>query len=218
MYESRTITIDGSGLSESDSIISNNLYSAKVSIIAPIYEYFPLLAPALISQTYQNWELFCIHDGSSKTVRSWIDAFNDDRIKYIETETRFNDWGHSLRAFGLTLIDNDSDFILHTNMDNYYVSIFLEKMVSTFEAYLPKKIVALFCNMLHNELEFCTKNSSLEFGRIDCGSILWRTSVALELGWEERHRASDWNVILAGVMKYGRHRFAHLDATYFIHN
>ena len=185
----------------------------KVSVIAPIYDYFPTLAPAMMAQTHQNWELVCIHDGPNEKVKSWIEKLDDERIIYMETERRYNDYGHTLRAIGLNYI-TDPSFILHTNMDNYYVPIFLEEMVAQFK----EDAVALFCDMVHSHKGYKLFSTWLERAAIDCGAVLWEAKAALQLGWKSREFHADWLHIDEGLQKFGKERFYKHAMPFFIHN
>ena len=185
----------------------------KVTVIAPIFEYFPILAPSMIAQRYQNWELICIHDGPNERVKNWIGMMEDPRIKYMETDNRYNDWGHTLRTIALGYIE-DTDFILHTNMDNYYVPVFLDCMLQHF----GEHDVALFCQMIHSHKEYHLWDSWLERAAIDCGAMLWRAKPALELGWKSRQFCADWDMIAEGIVKFGAERFKKISMPFFVHN
>ena len=185
----------------------------KVVVIAPIFEYFPILAPALIAQTHKNWELIIIHDGPNKQVEEWIEMMGDERIKYHETEKRYNDYGHTLRAIGLGYV-TDGDFILHTNADNYYVPVFLEDMI----AHIGDEDVAIYCNMIHSHKDYTVFNSYLTRAAIDCGAILWDARKALELGWKSTEFHADWLLVEDAIKAYGKERIKKVSFPYFVHN
>jgi len=76
----------------------------KVIFVSPIYNSFPVLAVSLIEQTYENWELLIVHEGPQDDIgeigKSIIES--DKRIRFIETDKRANDWGHTPRQLGLS--------------------------------------------------------------------------------------------------------------------
>ena len=62
----------------------------KVTIITPLYNSADLIRETLdsvLSQTYANWELILVDDGSTDDTRQVIGAYLDDpRFKYIRQE------------------------------------------------------------------------------------------------------------------------------------
>lgn len=64
--------------------------SKKVSIIMPVYngeKYLEAAIDSIRNQTYKNWELIIINDGSTDNTENIINQYADDRIKYITNET-----------------------------------------------------------------------------------------------------------------------------------
>jgi glycosyltransferase involved in cell wall biosynthesis len=60
-----------------------------VSIISPTYnheKYISTCISSAISQTYQNWEMIVVDDGSTDRTPDIIKSFSDNRIKYIRQE------------------------------------------------------------------------------------------------------------------------------------
>jgi glycosyltransferase involved in cell wall biosynthesis len=107
----------------------------KVSIIVVAhkrYNQLKCLMYSLLSQTYKNFEIIVIHDGIDKNHLKMMDEFmDDDRVIYVQTPIRYNDWGMSLRNIGLKMAKGD--IIINTNDDNYYVPIWLSEIVDSFE-------------------------------------------------------------------------------------
>lgn len=64
-----------------------NTTSPLVSIIMPAYnaeKYIVESIESVINQTYQNWELLIINDGSTDKTVNLISSFNDKRIQFTE--------------------------------------------------------------------------------------------------------------------------------------
>lgn len=60
-----------------------------ISVILPVYNAQDTIGEAIqsiINQTYTDWELLVINDGSTDNTRSVILSFDDPRIKYIEND------------------------------------------------------------------------------------------------------------------------------------
>ena len=65
----------------------------QVSIIMPLYnkkQYVEKVINAIIDQTYQDWELIVVNDGSSDGSEKIVQQMNqkDDRIKLINQENK----------------------------------------------------------------------------------------------------------------------------------
>jgi len=73
------------------------------------------------NQTSADWSMTIIHDGPCQ---DFIDVMNEEScrhpsIKYFCTESRYNDFGHSLRDEGLK--QATGLYTILTNADNYYI-------------------------------------------------------------------------------------------------
>ncbi|MFK4998709.1 glycosyltransferase family 2 protein [Bacillus sp. N9] len=63
----------------------------KISILMPTYndaEYITLSINSVLNQSYSNWELIIVNDGSTDETEQIIKAINDDRIKYHYQENK----------------------------------------------------------------------------------------------------------------------------------
>lgn len=62
-----------------------------VSVVMPLYnseKYVEEAITSIINQTYGNWELIIINDGSRDNCGKIAQSFADDRIRYIERENK----------------------------------------------------------------------------------------------------------------------------------
>ena len=97
----------------------------------------------LVNQTCQDFEAIVYHDGPKKT------SYERDvegmelpiNIRFVVTETRMNDWGHSNRDRGIR--EARGDWIIHTNADNVFYPNLIEKLAEGTSKNRPpvKKIV-----------------------------------------------------------------------------
>ena len=202
----------------------------SVLFIATIYESYPGIISSLICQTNPNWHLLLIHDGKNNTgLDKIVKDANDDRITYIETDVRKGQWGHPIRKETLENIKNDKiktkcNFIVITNSDNYYVPVFVEKMI---QGFVYPGVVATYCSsFIHGYKspqsegahEFGVIQSKIELGHIDCGGVMVRKSVACEVGWNDLSIYSDWTYFNSIIAKYGRERWSRVLGCLFSHN
>src|SRR5574344_891326 len=62
----------------------------KISVLMPVYnekeEYLRIAIESILNQTYKDFELIIINDGSTNNVEDVILSYNDTRIKYIKNE------------------------------------------------------------------------------------------------------------------------------------
>jgi hypothetical protein len=186
--------------------------ATMISFIAPIYKYHPVLLSSLLTQQNPDWECILIHDTPNPDLRKYVEFLADPRIKYHETAQRYNDWGHSLRALGLTML-GDSQFVVHTNADNYYCPGFINAMLSAAEGYL-----GAYCDCVHSHRGWQMMSCALKFTFIDCGCVMLRRQIAEEVGWTSRDFAADWNMIDQVIARYGSEVFNHVSLPLFVHN
>lgn len=187
-----------------------------VSFIIPVYNHYPVVVASLIPQEYKHFEAIVVHDGPSiDVIKKQIDNFNDQRIKLVNTDKRYNDWGHTPRSYGLQFVSNKSELLVFTGADNYYVPKFLLYMVNCFS---NQRVNGAYCNCIHNYWDWGTINTRLSFGNIDCGCFMIKTSIAKEIGWKHKVHEADWKFIYEVMQKYGRGTLMKVSKTLFVHN
>lgn len=62
---------------------------AQVSVLLPAYNAESTIAEAIqsiIDQTYKDWELYVINDGSVDQTEEVILSFKDNRIRYLKND------------------------------------------------------------------------------------------------------------------------------------
>ena len=190
----------------------------KIVFISPIYNSFPLLALSLMEQTYKNWELLFVHDGPADDLDEIGKAIiaSDDRISFIETAERANDWGHTPRQIAFEEIRERGigDFIVVTNSDNYHVPGYIEKMLEHFD----DDAHAVYCDMIHEYYSWRNLETRLEYSFIDCGCVMVRSETALKAGWNDNTYEGDWKYIADLIEVCGTQAIRKVRATLFIHS
>ncbi len=193
--------------------------SGAITFVAPFYLYDPILVDALNRQTDQNWRLVLIHDGPCPdALRTSIVRRRDERVIIRETERRFNDWGHTLRQMGLNMIMKGlvpAEWIVITNGDNYYAPSFVDIMR---RAVSDRPALAAYCDAVHNYWHHRTLRTCLHHGEIDCGCLMVRADVAVDVGWRGREVAADWTYCADILERIGDGGFLKVDTAGFVHN
>ena len=105
----------------------------KVSVIMPVYNAANYLEESLndlLEQTYCNFEIICVNDGSTDKSQNIIEDFakRDDRIKYISQSNR---GGGAARNRGYDL--SEGEYILFLDADDRFEKTLIEKTVSVAE-------------------------------------------------------------------------------------
>lgn len=98
-----------------------------ISIITPTYNranLLPRMINSVLAQTFLEWELNIVDDGSTDNTRQLIEKFKDDRIKYHYTE---NSGAADSRNKGVELAQYDN--IIFLDSDDEVVSDWLEHFV-----------------------------------------------------------------------------------------
>lgn len=96
----------------------------KYSIIVPTYNREKLLKKCIesvLNQTYQNFELIVVDDGSTDNTKKLVKSYNDDRLKYYENDNHGIAYS---RNFGIEKATGDYLFFLDS--DDYVDYDFLD--------------------------------------------------------------------------------------------
>ncbi len=107
----------------------------KVSVIMPVYntaQFLPQCIESILSQTFPDFELICVNDGSTDNSADVLAAYvnQDKRVKVI---TQQNQGLSIARNSGLS--NAASDFIAFADSDDYYAPNFLELLVKAQQEY-----------------------------------------------------------------------------------
>ena len=100
--------------------------SNKVSIVLPVYntgKYLPQCLDSILNQTYQDFELICVNDGSTDNSAQIIEKYilNDDRIRLI---TQQNMYCGVARNNGLSIATGK--YVIFLDSDDYFENRLLE--------------------------------------------------------------------------------------------
>lgn len=156
----------------------------KLHVICVAYErpvHLRGLIASFLLQTNPNWELNIIHDGkASQSVRDAISLYNDDRIRFFESEQRNQCYGHPNRKMMLQKLKGVAeDFLLMTNDDNYYVPVFVEYML----AQCNHTIGMVYCDTIHSHFGYGYLHTLIKVNNIDMGSFIVNLYLAQNNGF-----------------------------------
>jgi len=101
----------------------------KVSILIPSYNHAQFLGVAIervLAQTYSDWEIVLVDDGSKDNSVEVAQSFNDKRIRIYENEANLGTYGNEQRALTLA----ESDYIAILNSDDLWAETKLERQMA----------------------------------------------------------------------------------------
>ena len=104
------------------------IYKKEASIVLPIYngeKYIKDCIDSILNQTFTNFELLCIDDGSTDNTQNIIKSYDDERIIYIRKEHAGIVDALNLglrRAIGKYIIRQDADDIMFPNRIEYQIN------------------------------------------------------------------------------------------------
>ena len=143
---------------------------------------------SIVSQTYKNLEIFIHHDGplNDESIKKEIEEI-DERITFIVTEKRKGAWGFYDRR-DVALMEPLSDWIVFTNDDNYYVPKFAEVMTFVVNEHKSEMI---FCNLVHNGINYTALDTELRIGGIDLGCYMLSSNIVKQVPWTDYVSSAD---------------------------
>lgn len=157
-----------------------------ISIIIPTYNRASLLPKAVnsvINQTYKNWELIIVDDGSTDNTKEIVRQFSnkDKRIKYFYQENKGQP-----SAMNVGVKNSQGEFIAFLDDDDEWLPLKLEKQI--YKILQDKKIGIVYTNSIVigqqkrykiNPNKFYYKNNTNFFCSLLKGNLITASSVLL---------------------------------------
>ncbi len=103
--------------------------SPQVSVILPTYNRAQSIVTSVesvLSQTYEDFELIVVDDGSTDGTRETIDRFEDPRLRYVPLPT--NEGANTARNVGIRVAD--ADYIAFQDSDDRWRRRKLERQMA----------------------------------------------------------------------------------------
>jgi glycosyltransferase involved in cell wall biosynthesis len=115
----------------------------KVSVYTPTYNYGRFIGEAIqsvLDQTFQDWELIIVDDGSTDNTREVVASFADPRIHYVYQQNRGNP---AARNTALKLARGE--YIACLDADDMWLPEMLQKLVAQLDR-LPPTVGLIYCD------------------------------------------------------------------------
>ena len=184
-----------------------------VSIIMPAYNAEKTIVESIESvlrQTYRNWELIVVNDGSKDSTSEVVLAINDERVRLIEQEN-----GGVANARNNGINNSTGEYIAFLDSDDLWVEEKLERQLGTIEGGEHKMCFAkTWCFRENsNQTSDCFVNVSLDFDDRDkiliydfipILTVLLAKDVLDEVGYfdETLRGVEDWDLWIRVLQKY----------------
>ena len=110
------------------------------SVIIPVYNkamFIEQTLKSVFAQTFIDFELIVVNDGSTDKSEVEILAFNDERMRYFVKE---NGGASTARNFGIEMAE--ADYITFLDADDYWYPDFLQEMFRNIGKFPEQKIFA----------------------------------------------------------------------------
>src|ERR1700761_9344394 len=99
-----------------------------IDVIVPTHNGLPYLKSAVqgvLDQTYQNFELYIVDDGSTDKTAAYVHSLTDQRIHYIKKKN-----GGQATARNLGITKSSSPFLAFLDADDIWYPTKLEKQIA----------------------------------------------------------------------------------------
>lgn len=192
-----------------------------ISIILPVYNDERFIRRSLesaLAQTYRNFEILVIDDGSTDKTADIVKSYNDPRIRYF-----FQSNQGQGPARNHAIKESRGRYITFLDADDYYLPIKVEKEVRYLAEHPEYKLV--YCNAAHYDLarsdhflgnwrvvpseDFLRNLLYVSYPNINTLMISHEVLDNIGLFNETRYYPEDWELCLR--MSLAGYRFGHVD-------
>lgn len=156
------------------------------SIVIPVFNKEKFVANTLksvLSQTFSDYEIIIVNDGSTDNSEAVIKTFTDERIQYFSKE---NEGVAVARNFGIDKAK--SDFVCFLDADDFWHPTFLETMYTYSQKFPEQKVFACAIEVETQNKTFAANysiNKNTDFEIVDFFEasqkecVLWTSSVVI---------------------------------------
>ncbi|MDF5714303.1 MAG: glycosyltransferase [Rhizonema sp. NSF051] len=185
----------------------------KVSVVIPAYnsmQYLPETLESVLNQTFTEFEVLIINDGSSDNTVEWASAIKDSRVKLISQE---NQGLPGARNTGI--YHAQADYIAFLDADDLWEPTKLAKQVSCLDKYPEVGLVHAWMalvdvggkstgRVLKSNVEGCAWEQIVQWNTIACPSVMVRRCCFDRVGVFDRclRSVEDWDMWIRIAVEY----------------
>lgn len=202
----------------------------NVSVIIPTYNREILIKDAINSvlvQTFQDFEIVVIDDGSTDNTKNVVESYNDSRIKYFYQQ---NAGLNAARNAGIR--ESCGKYIAYLDSDDIWESVKLEKQVKILEKFPEIGLVYCGSSLIDENNKNIGKRPLISykgnvFDKIIRYNFLYNGSIVLfrrecleKVGLFDEHtvRMTDWEFYLRFAIYYNFYGIPEYLIRYRVHN
>lgn len=187
----------------------------KVSVVIPAYNamnYLPATMGSLLNQTFEDFEVIVVNDGSSDETEEWVSQIENSKIKLISQENK-----GLAGARNTGIAHAKGEYIAFLDADDLWEPTKLEKQVTVLEENPEVGLVYTWVALIDEQGEFTGRifknnaegdvwNQLTERNIVECGSVaMVRRSCFETVGIFDRNLRSfveDWDMWLRIASRY----------------
>jgi len=170
-----------------------------VSVIVPTYNRGCFIRETInsaLNQTYQNFEIIIIDDGSTDNTKEIIKSFNDNRIKYVFQ--KHSGLPASSRNTGIKIAKGE--YIAFLDSDDLWFPLKLEKQIKAIERNPDKLLIStngiIFPSIFKIKFLSLNKDKEIFFKELLKKNIIINSSVLMKKNLVNKIGFLDENIIL----------------------
>lgn len=186
---------------------------AKVSVVITTYnsmDYIPETLESVLRQTFTNFEVWLVNDGSSDHIVQWASELVDPRVKFISQE---NQGVSSARNTGIA--HAQGEYVAFLDGDDLWEPTKLEKQVRCLEANPEVGLVYTWLTRIDwqsnptgrvicSQIEGDVWEKIIEKNRVACSSVMVRRCCFETVGVFDKNLrfAEDWDMWIRLATRY----------------
>ncbi len=158
--------------SPSEAMMKRGDESSLVSVVLPTYNdmsHLSRMIESVLNQTYENFELIIVNDGSTDGTGEYLDTMNDERIRVIHQENR-----KLPGALNSGFEKAKGEYLTWVSSDNYCAPFFIEGLVGALKKY-PE------CGLAYSDFYFIDDGDRI-LSRVTWPDMSYRSLLARNQG------------------------------------
>ncbi len=113
--------------------VTTSMKTPRVSVVLPTYnhaQFLPQAVGSVLAQTFADFELIIVNDGSTDHTRDYLATITDTRVRVVNQENQ-----RLPRALNNGFAAARGGLLAWTSADNYCAPVFLEALVAALDAH-----------------------------------------------------------------------------------